>query len=86
MPTDLVSFRAAGWLAAPEGESRASTTALIETLVSERTRMRTAITEVLAHVESPDLERVGNQCTLCFTYRAKLRDALTALTVSKEQP
>lgn len=32
---------------------------------------------VLDHVEDEDAERVGNQCTLCYSYRARLRAALT---------
>lgn len=38
--------------------------------------MYEAIKVVLAHVENENLPRVDNQCTLCFTHRKILRDAL----------
>lgn len=31
---------------------------------------------VLAHVEDEGAERVGQQCTLCYSYRSRLRAAL----------
>ncbi len=66
LSTDLVSFRAAGWLAAPDGESRASTTDLIQNLVSEIERLRREHEEDLARmqlataaVEAANVERAG---------------------------
>lgn len=43
----------------------------------------TALSEVLAHVEDESAKRVGNQCTLCKTYRDKIRAAL-ALAEGKD--
>jgi len=40
------------------------------------------VTEVLDHVEDLRVKRQGNECTLCFNYRSKLRDALYALNPS----
>lgn len=45
--------------------------------------MVTALSEVLAHVEDESAKRVGNQCTLCKTYRDKIRAAL-ALAEGKD--
>jgi hypothetical protein len=33
----------------------------------------------LDHVEDMDAERAGSQCTLCYSYRKLLRDALVLL-------
>ena len=69
--TDLVSFRAAGWLAAPDGESRASTTALIEGLVSEIERLRTEMREACSDMgcfckdDKPD-----DKCPMCLLEKA----------------
>jgi hypothetical protein len=35
-----------------------------------------AAKRVLDHVENEAVERVGGQCTLCFSYRKLLRDAI----------
>lgn len=35
-----------------------------------------AARQVLAHVEDEHVERINGQCTLCYTYRKLLRDAL----------
>jgi hypothetical protein len=46
-------------------------------------RLAKAIEDVLAHVEDMDLKRVNNQCTLCFSHRKMLREALADDEVSK---
>lgn len=45
--------------------------------------MRDALEAILAHVENMELDRKGNQCTLCHTYRQIGHDALA---LAKEQP
>ncbi len=44
--------------------------------------MAKAIQDVLAHVESEEVHRVGNQCTLCHTFRKLLRDSLVRAGVA----
>lgn len=48
---DLVLCRAAGWLDAPEGESRTSTVALITRLVAEVKRLRVVFEEACNEVK-----------------------------------
>lgn len=38
--------------------------------------MLAAMEAVLAHVEDEGIRRVSNQCTLCFSHRKLLRDAI----------
>lgn len=46
-------------------------------LADEGETLRAVIQETLDHVEDMNLERLGtNQCTLCATYRKKMRAAL----------
>lgn len=56
---------------------------MIETLRRQKAELREVIQEILDHVENPGIERVGNQCTLCYTYRCKAR---AALANTKETP
>jgi hypothetical protein len=55
-------------------------------LAEELARMRAALQRVLDHVEDGSLERVGGQCTLCYTERAAIRAALshTGMTGQRE--
>jgi hypothetical protein len=38
--------------------------------------MLDALKTVLTHVEDDQVSRVGSQCTLCYTYRKIMRDAI----------
>lgn len=54
-----------------------------ESLANSHAALVAALSEVLAHVEDESAKRVGNQCTLCKTYRDKIRAAL-ALAEGKD--
>lgn len=60
----------------PDYSGNVGVIARIDAALNSTTRMREAIETVLAHVENMDVARVGNQCTLCFSHRKLLRDAL----------
>ena len=45
-------------------------------LIAAAPSLLAALKEVLAHVEDMDAPRVGNQCTLCHTYREIVRAAI----------
>lgn len=54
-----------------DGARRAASSLMIK-----NSALASALSEVLAHVEDESAKRVGNQCTLCKTYRDKIRAAL----------
>jgi len=48
-------------------------------LLDENERLRDALSSVLEHVEDTSITRGNEQCTLCFTYRDKIRAALASV-------
>jgi hypothetical protein len=50
--------------------------ATIENRQAAFDEMLAALKETLDHVDNEKSDRVGNQCTLCYTYRNKIRSAI----------
>lgn len=44
--------------------------------MADRELLLSVLKEILDHVEDSSAERIGNQCTLCHTYRMKGHDAI----------
>ena len=60
----------------PQGELDGVTLESNARLIAAAPSLLAALKEVLAHVEDMDAPRVGNQCTLCHTYREIVRAAI----------
>lgn len=63
-------------------ETAAENATFVAQAVNSYEAMRSALQRVLDYVEDETATRVLNQCTLCFTYRKIVRDALAIADAS----